>query len=87
MNDNERTAPLQRSNSAPEDPERCIWEWTKDHAAVNMGRDCVLVRKMREGGLEAEQILIALRAIESTCNFCWDTDEDAGWGCTCRRDD
>jgi len=47
------------------------------------GPDILLVRKMREGGLTDDQIVIALEAITSICWSCWDADA----GCFCWNDE
>lgn len=58
-------------------------EWCNDRFYFpTRSRMPYIVELMRDGGLTDEQILIALKAVNSTCVHCW----DAPSGCRCWDD-
>ncbi len=58
----------------PSRPTAIIKEW---------GEDKLFVKKLRDSGLNDEQIAIVLKTINDVCTVCWDCEES----CQCWNDD
>jgi len=50
---------------------------------ARLGRDSLLVKKLKEVGVAPIQIPDVLKVIDTTCHSCWDADKK----CNCWRDE
>lgn len=57
-----------------------VEQWSRD---VGWSDNCLFVRKLKQGGLNYDQILIVVDAVNTTCKHCWDDDER----CQCWKDE
>ncbi len=52
--------------------EHLLWDYAYEDGGLGPVKEPVLVRKLRKISLSDEQLMLVLKAIDTTCHECWD---------------
>ena len=63
-----------------------IQQWSKE-CGQGSDHEVLFIRKLREGGLNDEQIVVVLKSMNVVCNHCWDGPLQGMSRCYCCCED